>query len=162
MTPAGSRTVEKRYPALPHQPAIPGGDSMSRMLLTTALAAAMVAALSAQTASAGYPVGGSTGCYPPIHAPLYPCPRPDVPREVGWTLITNPALSPHEMTYAHSYHAPYPPYYYKKSFLACIPFFPKPCLKGTEVCVKYHNCHPLLCPGTPACRTFCPKNYSWK
>lgn len=71
-----------------------------------------------------------------LDAPLYPCPRQDIPREVGYTVITNPALYPHEMTYPHKYRALYPPYYYKN---CCIPFLPKPPLKGTEVTVKYHG-----------------------
>ncbi|MGQ0636994.1 MAG: hypothetical protein ACT4QC_20485 [Planctomycetaceae bacterium] len=81
------------------------------------------------------------GCYPPIRASMYPCPRPDVPREVGWTMITSPAFSPHEMLYAHTYRALYPPYYYRnKCGLACIPFMPKCKLKGTEVTIKYKSC----------------------
>lgn len=71
-----------------------------------------------------------------LDAPLYPSPRQNVPREVGYTVITNPALYPHEMTYPHKYRALYPPYYYKK---CCIPFLPAPPLMGTEVTVKYHG-----------------------
>jgi hypothetical protein len=71
-----------------------------------------------------------------LDAPLYPSPRQDVPREVGYTVITNQALYPHEMTYPHKYRALYPPYYYKQRV---IPFLPAPPLKGTEVTVKYHS-----------------------
>lgn len=71
-----------------------------------------------------------------LDAPLYPCPRQDIPREVGYTVITNPALYPHEMTYPHKYRALYPPYYCKK---CCIPFMPATALRGTEVTVKYHG-----------------------
>jgi hypothetical protein len=82
-------------------------------------------------------------CYPAINSSLYPCPRPDVPYEVGQTIITNQAFYPHEMLYAHRYRAIYPPYFYQnKCGLACLPFFPKPCLKGTVVTVKYKTCLP--------------------
>jgi hypothetical protein len=82
-------------------------------------------------------------CYPAINSSLYPCPRPDVPYEVGQTIITNQAFYPHEMLYAHRYRAIYPPYFYQnKCGLACLPFFPKPCLKGTVVTVKYKSCLP--------------------
>jgi hypothetical protein len=82
-------------------------------------------------------------CYPPLNSSLYPCPRPDVPYEVGQTLITNQAFYPHEMLYAHRYRAIYPPYFYaNKCGLSCLPFFPKPCLKGTVVTVKYKSTLP--------------------
>ncbi|MBW3542989.1 MAG: hypothetical protein KY476_22230 [Planctomycetes bacterium] len=55
---------------------------------------------------------GSPG-YPYLDAPLYPSPVPNVPYQVGATLITNQALAPHEMLYKHEYKALYPPYYYK-------------------------------------------------
>ena len=60
---------------------------------------------------AGYGAGG-----PNLDAALYPCPRPDVPAEVGGTLITNEALYPQEMLYAHKYKALYPPFYYKTNW----------------------------------------------
>ena len=101
-------------------------------------------------------------CYPPIHAPLYPCPKPDVPYEVGRTMITNPALAPHEMLYPHCYRALYPPYYYpNKCGLACIPFFPKPRLRGTEVTVKYKSCPGLFDKGYPPCSRVCYSNRGW-
>ena len=81
---------------------------------------------------------------PPVRGPLYPSPRPDIPAEVGWTLVTNPAFHPYEMTYAHSYRAMYPPYYYKNCHgLSCLPLFPKPHLIGTEVRVKYRSHYKL-------------------
>lgn len=81
---------------------------------------------------------GMGACYPQLNSALYPCPRPDVPVEVGHTLITNQAFYPHEMLWGHEYRALYPPYYYEnKCCLSCLPFFPKPCLKGTLVTVKY-------------------------
>jgi hypothetical protein len=103
-------------------------------------------------AAAATPAGAvaefSGGCYPAINSSLYPCPRPDVPYEVGQTIITNQAFYPHEMLYAHRYKALYPPYFYQnKCGLACLPFFPKPCLKGTVVTVKYRSCLPWgYCP----------------
>ena len=45
---------------------------------------------------AGTALGGQ-GHYPQLDASLYPCPRPDIPAEVGGTLITNAAFYPHEM-----------------------------------------------------------------
>ena len=56
-----------------------------------------------------YPPGG----YPYLNAPLYPAPQPNIPYQVGATLITNQALAPHEMLYPHTYKALYPPYYHK-------------------------------------------------
>lgn len=110
------------------------------------------------TSSYGY---NYTTSYVPIQASLYPCPRPDVPHEVGWTLITNPALAPHEMLYAHRYRALYPPYYYhNKGGLACLPFFPKPPLKGTEVTVKYKSCCGPFSYKPPFSRV-CYSNSSW-
>ena len=92
---------------------------------------------------AAAPMMGSGGCYPTINSSLYPCPRPDIPYEVGQTYITNQAFYPHEMLYAHRYRAIYPPYFYEnKCGLACLPFFPKPCIKGTVVTVKYKSTLP--------------------
>ena len=86
---------------------------------------------------------GAPPCYPQINSALYPCPRPDVPYEVGQTIITNQAFYPHEMLYAHRYRAIYPPYFYEnKCGLSCLPFFPKPCIKGTVVTVKYKSTLP--------------------
>jgi hypothetical protein len=82
-------------------------------------------------------------CYPQLNSSLYPCPRPNVPVEVGQTYITNQAFYPHEMLYAHQYRALYPPFFYEnKCGLTCVPFFPKPCLKGTLVTVKYKSTYP--------------------
>jgi hypothetical protein len=83
------------------------------------------------------------GSPPELNSSLYPTPVPYVPREVGWTVITNQALAPHEMLYAHQYRALYGPYYYRKCLgSCCIPFIPKPCLQGTMVKVKYKTCLP--------------------
>jgi hypothetical protein len=86
---------------------------------------------------------GTGGCYPPLNSALYPCPRPDVPYEVGQTIITNQAFYPHEMLYCHKYKALYPPFYYEnKCGLTYLPLVPKPALKGTVVKVKYKSTLP--------------------
>jgi len=127
---------------------------MFRSLLTTIFVVAGFAALAAPARAQAPNFVNSGNCFPQINTSLYPSPKPDVPREVGWTVITTPALSPHEMLYAHQYRAMYPPYFYKNTCrLACLPFFPKPALKGTVVTVKYRTCWGLhgACP--PACAT---------
>lgn len=108
-----------------------------------------------------------------LDAPLYPCPKPDVPREVGGTLITNPAFDPHEMLYAHQYRALYGPYYYKDcSWFPCCTKYHQVCmpegagpnrrlphnvkLVGTEVRVKYHSHY------TPFSGFFAPKTWGGK
>lgn len=113
----------------------------------------------------GVPLDGTTygynysAAYPPIQAPLYPCPKPNIPYETGRTVITNPALAPHEMLYPHRYRALYPPYYYcNKCGLACLPFFPKPPLLGTQVTVKYKSCGSWH----PPCRTTFVTNRPWR
>lgn len=87
--------------------------------------------------------------YPQLSAPLYPSPRQDIPVQVGGTMITNPALAPHEMLYAHSYHAMYGPYYYKvKGAWIMTPFGMRSHdtweLQGTEVKVKYRDRFSIL------------------
>lgn len=100
------------------------------------------------------PVMGGPAGLPPTHlyqpgyvylnAPLYPTPQPFVPPEVGSSVITNQAFAPHEMLYAHKYHAMYPPFYYKvngrwmvsESGLRNRESWK---LQGTEVKVKYHS-----------------------
>lgn len=125
---------------------------MLRSFFTTIFVVAGLAAL-ASPARAGRPdFVNAPGCYPQINTSLYPSPRADVPREVGWTVITTPALSPHEMLYAHRYRAMYPPYFYKNTCgLACLPFFPKPTLKGTVVTVRYRTCYGLSGWSSPSC-----------
>lgn len=110
---------------------------MKRILLSAVALCLVVAATGTRTIQAQdlTPIAA-----PPVSGALYPSPRPDIPAEVGWTLVTNPAFHPYEMTYAHSYRAMYPPYYYKNTHgLACLPLVPKPHLIGTEVRVKYHS-----------------------
>ena len=123
---------------------------MTRMLTKTMMIALCLTAVSAATARAeGEGV-------PYLTSSLYPSPVPYVPREVGYTVITNQAFAPHEYLYAHQYRALYPPYYYKKSIgSCCIPFVPQPCLKGTMVTVKYKTSLPWTyhppCAATRTC-----------
>lgn len=105
-------------------------------------------------------MGGGMGGpgYPQLNAALYPCPRADIPTEVGGTMITNEAFNPHEMLYCHKYRAVYPPNYYKVRWhwgfrMSCYPAgkwyaIPIPVrtriadtakLKGTVVTVKYKS-----------------------
>ncbi|GAB5440588.1 MAG: hypothetical protein Fues2KO_09370 [Fuerstiella sp.] len=77
-------------------------------------------------------------------APLYPAPQPGIPPYVGVTLIPNPALHPHELTYPHQYRALYGPYYYKvNGHWVVTPFgvWSKENwkLQGTQVDVKYKS-----------------------
>ena len=51
--------------------------------------------------------------YPYLNAPMYVCPRPDVPYQMGGTFITNQAFYPQEMMHPHEYKAMYPPFYYR-------------------------------------------------
>lgn len=78
-----------------------------------------------------------------LQAPLYPTPRPDIPYQVGGTVITNQAFSPHELLYPHEYRALYPPYYYKvHGGWVVTPWgvwsSDRWELQGTEVRVKYN------------------------
>ncbi len=51
---------------------------------------------------------------------MYPCPQPHIPTNVGTTVITNQALAPHEMLFAHKYKALYPPFYHKTTRTWCL------------------------------------------
>jgi hypothetical protein len=82
--------------------------------------------------------------YAYLNAPLYPSPQPHVPPEVGSTVITNQALSPHEMLYRHEYRALYPPFYYRVNGRWVVSPYGVTNretwgLQGTEVRVKYHH-----------------------
>lgn len=82
--------------------------------------------------------------YPQTLSPMYPCPQPNIPYQVGGTAITNQALAPHEMLYPHTYRALYGPFYYKvKGGWFLTPFGVRSHetwrLTGTEVEVKYHS-----------------------
>jgi len=80
--------------------------------------------------------------YPQLGAPLYPSPKPGIPNYVGRTIITNQALAPQEMLYAHEYNSMYGPYYYNvKGGWLWTPFGMRSHerwkLEGTRVNVKY-------------------------
>ena len=92
----------------------------------------------------GQPVPAGAG-YAVLDAPLYPCPKQGIPPQVGMTIITNPALAPHEMLYPHTYRALYPPFYHKTQRCWLMTPFgviknERRVLTGTEVCVKYKPC----------------------
>ena len=85
-----------------------------------------------------------SGNYAQTHAPLYPCPVPNVPTNVGGTYITSQYLSPHEMLYPHTYRSMYGPFYWKvhgKWVLTPFGVRSHDCwqLQGTEVTVKYRS-----------------------
>ena len=101
----------------------------------------------------GMPAGVATpaqgGQYPQLNAPLYPSPVQYTPEWNGGTIITNQALAPHEMLYPHTYHAMYPPFYYKvEGGWLWTPFGMRQHehwkLQGTEVKVKYRSHYPLF------------------
>ncbi len=82
--------------------------------------------------------------YPQMHAPMYPCPVPNVPTYVGGTTYTNQAFAPHEMLYPHKYKSLYPPFYYKvHGKWWWTPFGMESHdtweLQGTEVTVNYRS-----------------------
>lgn len=90
---------------------------------------------------------GSQPGYVRLGAPLYPSPRPNIPIQVGSTMITSPALAPHEMLYPHTYRAIYPPFYHRvKGGWIWTPFgirsHEKWELQGTQVTVKYRSSPP--------------------
>ncbi|QDT39615.1 hypothetical protein [Stratiformator vulcanicus] len=83
-----------------------------------------------------------------LNAPLYPVPRPDVPIQMGATLLTNQAFHPQEMLYPHDYVAMYPPYYYRaKGGWVVTPWGVRNKetweLQGTKVKVKYRSHAPF-------------------
>jgi hypothetical protein len=86
--------------------------------------------------------------YVRLGAPLYPSPRPNIPIWTGATMITTPALAPHEMLYPHTYRAIYPPFYHRvKGGWFWTPFGMRSHerweLQGTQVEVKYRSQPPL-------------------
>ncbi len=90
------------------------------------------------------PAAPTTAGYARLNAPLYPSPLQNIPHQVGGTLITNPALAPHEMLYEHEYRALYPPFYYRvNGWWAWTPFgvesHDKWELMGTEVTVRFRT-----------------------
>lgn len=97
--------------------------------------------------------------YPYLGAPLYPCPQPNIPVQVGGTMITADAFAPHEMMYSHKYKALYPPYYHRvRGSWIWTPFgmesHDKWELQGTEVNVNYRSSYSPLSLFVP------PRNYS--
>ena len=82
--------------------------------------------------------------YPRLDAPMYPCPLPHIPVQVGGTQVTTPAFAPHEMLYAHKCRAMYGPFFYRvKGSWIWTPFgiesHDKWELQGTEVKVNYKS-----------------------
>lgn len=87
--------------------------------------------------------------YPQTNAPLYPSPQPNIPYQVGGTIITNQAFAPHEMLYPHDYRAMYAPFYYVvKGQWVVTPWGVRNHerweLQGTQVDVKYRPRAPLF------------------
>ena len=116
-----------------------------------------------QPGPAPQPIDAGVGMLPPqaapqqpgyvqLGAPLYPCPRPNIPIWTGSTMITNQAFAPHEMLYPHTYRAMYPPYYHRvKGGWILTPFGIRSHehweLQGTQVQVKYRSQYPGLFKG---------------
>jgi hypothetical protein len=114
--------------------------------------------------------------YPYLNAPMYPCPLPYIPYQVGGTFITNQAFDPHEMLYPHTYRSLYPPYYYEvkggwKVFPWGVAQSERWRLRGTYVSVKYKSSCGLFsgwCPpavwthagNPPICQTFTGHRWS--
>lgn len=110
---------------------------------------ALAQEMSAPMTYAGSGAAVNYGQYPQIGAPLYPSPVQYTPAYNGGTVITNQAFAPHEMLYPHTYHAMYPPFYYKvKGGWFWTPFGVRQHedwkLQGTEVTVKYRSHYPLF------------------
>ncbi len=90
------------------------------------------------------PVYGGTAGFMRVDGAMYPSPRPGIPMDVGAVMITNPALDPHEMLYAHHYRGLYGPFYHKTyRHWIMTPFgickSEKRVLMGTEVRVNYKS-----------------------
>lgn len=87
--------------------------------------------------------------YPYLNAPMYPSPLPNIPYQVGGTVVTNQAFAPHEMLYPHSYRALYGPFSYRvQGNWVVTPLGVWSTehwkLQGTEVTVKYKSRISLL------------------
>jgi hypothetical protein len=94
--------------------------------------------------------------YPYLNAPMYSCPRQNVPVQIGGAAIQHPALKPQEMMHEHTYRAMYPPFFYKvKGSWLWTPFGMEShdCweLQGTMVDVKYRSRFGLLSGFWPPC-----------
>ena len=123
-------------------------------------------------AAPGYPAAGFAAApaphpyghavlpgYPYLNAPLSPTPLPNIPYQVGGAVITNQALSPHEMLYPHKYKALYPPFYHKvRGHWFLTPWgvwsYDHWELQGTEVEVNYRDHFSPL-------SLFCPPGTKW-
>ncbi|MBS0203944.1 MAG: hypothetical protein JSS49_13650 [Planctomycetes bacterium] len=97
-------------------------------------------------------VPGSQPGYVRLGAPMYPSPRPNIPIWSGATMITSPALAPHEMLYPHTYRSTNAPFYHRvKGGWILTPFgvrsHEKWELQGTQVTVKYRSQPPLWTSG---------------
>jgi len=82
--------------------------------------------------------------YVRLGAPLYPSPRPNIPIWTGATMITSPALAPHEMLYPHTYRSIQGPFYHRvKGGWIWTPMGIRSHerweLQGTQVTVKYRS-----------------------
>jgi len=91
----------------------------------------------------------TTTGYVRLNSALYPSPRQDIPVQLGGTVISNPALAPHEYLYPHEYRALYPPFYYRvRGSWIWTPFgmesHDKWELVGTRVRVRYVSDKGLL------------------
>lgn len=101
---------------------------------------------------AGVPYSGGAAQqsgYVRLNAPMYPCPRPNIPIWTGSTMITNQAFAPHEMLYPHKYRAMYPPFYHRvHGCYFWTPFGMRSHeqwkLQGTMVKVNYRSHWPCL------------------
>ena len=90
--------------------------------------------------------------YVRLGAPLYPSPRPNIPIWTGATMITSPALAPHEMLYPHTYRSIHGPFYHRvKGGWIWTPTGIRSHerweLQGTQVTVKYRSQVPLFTSG---------------
>lgn len=86
--------------------------------------------------------------YVRLGAPLYPSPRPNIPIWTGSTMITSPALAPHEMLYPHTYRSIHGPFYHRvKGGWIWTPMGIRSHerweLQGTQVQVKYRSQPPI-------------------
>lgn len=93
-------------------------------------------------------VPGAQPGYVRLGAPLYPSPRPNIPIWTGATMITTPALAPHEMLYPHTYRSIHGPFYHRvKGGWIWTPMGIRSHerweLQGTQVEVKYRSQPPL-------------------
>ncbi|MBT4867372.1 MAG: hypothetical protein HON53_19895 [Planctomycetaceae bacterium] len=82
--------------------------------------------------------------YPYLNAPLYASPQPNIPHQVGGTVVSNQAFAPHEMLYPHTYRAMYGPFSYRvQGDWVVTPLGVWSTehwkLQGTEVSVKYKS-----------------------